>query len=363
MPEPAQRLDAGAPTAALPARSCRSRRTAWCSRRGGKRLIDGIDLTLEAGRRDRSSSARTAPARACCCALLHGLIEPTAGQRALARPTADRAIRAAPGDGVPEARAAAPLGRGQHRLCAARRAACPRAERADRVRRALRLARLDELAHAPGARAVRRRAAAAGAGPGAGGRARDPVPRRADGQPRSGLDPGGRGADRRAHADGTEIVLVTHDLGQARRLADEVVFLHQRPGRRADARPLVLRRPASRAGAGPTSPARSSSEPSTKGERHACCADVPGRCSRWRCRSVAASAARPQFIVVQSTTSTEQSGLFGHLLPLFTGQDRHRGARGRGRHRPGDQERAATATATCCSSTPSRDEEKFVADG
>ena len=29
-----------------------------------------------------------------------------------------------------------------------------------------------------------------------------------------------------AHAGGTAIVLVTHDLGQARRIADEVVFLH-----------------------------------------------------------------------------------------------------------------------------------------
>ncbi len=61
-----------------------------------------------------------------------------------------------------------------------------------------------------------------------------------------------------------------------------------------------------------------------------------------------------KFIIVQSTTSTEQSGLFGHLLPLFTGQDRHRGPRRGGRHRPGDQERRATATATCCSCTPSR---------
>ncbi|MFZ1429326.1 MAG: ATP-binding cassette domain-containing protein, partial [Geminicoccaceae bacterium] len=31
----------------------------------------------------------------------------------------------------------------------------------------------------------------------------------------------------RAHRAGTKIVLVTHDLGQARRLADEVVFLHR----------------------------------------------------------------------------------------------------------------------------------------
>jgi tungstate transport system ATP-binding protein len=29
-----------------------------------------------------------------------------------------------------------------------------------------------------------------------------------------------------AHARGTSIVLVTHDLGQARRIADEIVFVH-----------------------------------------------------------------------------------------------------------------------------------------
>ena len=30
----------------------------------------------------------------------------------------------------------------------------------------------------------------------------------------------------RAHAGGAKVVLVTHDAGQARRLADEVVFMH-----------------------------------------------------------------------------------------------------------------------------------------
>jgi tungstate transport system ATP-binding protein len=29
------------------------------------------------------------------------------------------------------------------------------------------------------------------------------------------------------HAAGTKIVMTTHDLGQARRLADEIVFLHR----------------------------------------------------------------------------------------------------------------------------------------
>lgn len=32
---------------------------------------------------------------------------------------------------------------------------------------------------------------------------------------------------REASADGTKIIFVTHDTGQARRLADEVIFLHR----------------------------------------------------------------------------------------------------------------------------------------
>jgi tungstate transport system ATP-binding protein len=31
---------------------------------------------------------------------------------------------------------------------------------------------------------------------------------------------------RSAHDDGTKIIFVTHDIGQARRLSDEIVFLH-----------------------------------------------------------------------------------------------------------------------------------------
>ena len=31
----------------------------------------------------------------------------------------------------------------------------------------------------------------------------------------------------RAHQNGTRIIFVTHDIGQAKRLADEVVFLHR----------------------------------------------------------------------------------------------------------------------------------------
>jgi len=50
-------------------------------------------------------------------------------------------------------------------------------------------------------------------------------------EPSASLDPASTAAIeaivRRAHACGTKIVFVTHDLGQARRLADDVVFLHR----------------------------------------------------------------------------------------------------------------------------------------
>lgn len=50
-------------------------------------------------------------------------------------------------------------------------------------------------------------------------------------EPAASLDPGAsralESAIRAIRAEGTKIVLTTHDLGQARRLADEVLFLHR----------------------------------------------------------------------------------------------------------------------------------------
>jgi tungstate transport system ATP-binding protein len=50
-------------------------------------------------------------------------------------------------------------------------------------------------------------------------------------QPTASLDPASipaiEGMINEAHAAGTKIVLVTQDLGQARRMADEVIFLHR----------------------------------------------------------------------------------------------------------------------------------------
>ncbi len=50
-------------------------------------------------------------------------------------------------------------------------------------------------------------------------------------EPTASLDPASTKAVEemieRAHAEGTTIVLITHDTGQARRLADDIVFLHR----------------------------------------------------------------------------------------------------------------------------------------
>ena len=69
-------------------------------------------------------------------------------------------------------------------------------------------------------------------------------------EPTASLDPGATHEVEKViaamHAAGTKIVMVTHNLGQAHRLADEILFLHQ--GR------LVERGPAARFLKHPASP-------------------------------------------------------------------------------------------------------------
>jgi tungstate transport system substrate-binding protein len=73
--------------------------------------------------------------------------------------------------------------------------------------------------------------------------------------------------------------------------------------------------------------------------------------------SAFAAGAQDKSIVVASTTSTEQSGLFGYLLPIATTDDPGEGGRARHGHvdlaTPGDAERR--------SSMPVR--RKFIAEG
>ena len=69
-------------------------------------------------------------------------------------------------------------------------------------------------------------------------------------EPTASLDPGATQEIEKGiaavHASGTKIVLVTHNLGQARRLGDEILFLHQ--GRIAERAPAdrFFKQPASR---------------------------------------------------------------------------------------------------------------------
>ena len=104
--------------------------------------------------------------------------------------------------------------------------------------------------------------------------------------------------------------MITHNLGQAKRLGDEVLFLERgRLVERTADRPVF-----------PATRDRPKRPPSSKENCHG--TDSQNRCCiaarRQRCSRAAPLRAQERFIVVASTTSTEQSGLFGHLLPAFT---------------------------------------------
>ena len=192
---------------------------------GGHRLIDGVDLVIEPGRRTvvigPNGSGKSLLLR-----LLHGLIAPAAGEILWRGRPAGREVRA---------RQAMVF---QKPVLLRRSVAAnidyalgvrgvPAAERRQRVIAALRTGRLVEHASRP-ARVL------------SGGEqqclalvralAVEPEILFLD-EPTASLDPASTLAVEEliagAHAHGTAIVLVTHDLGQARRFADEVVFLHR----------------------------------------------------------------------------------------------------------------------------------------
>ena len=141
-------------------------------------------------------------------------------------------------------------------------------------------------------------------------------------EPTAALDPAStkavEGAIDLFAREGVTIVMTTHDLGQARRHADEVVFLAGGRLDRAGAGGRVLR-PAAHAG-GPRLPQGRARSLTNQGSH---------RMTLTRRLLLAAGLAaaligRPEhapaqakFITLASTTSTEQSGLFGYLLPKF----------------------------------------------
>ena len=199
---------------------------------GGRRLIDRIDLRLEGG----SITVVMGPngsGKSLLLRLLHGLIEPTAGQVRWAGRAPSASVR-------------------EHQAMVFQRPVLLRRSAAANLRFALRLRggagprRTTELLRFVGLEALAHQPARLLSGGEqqrlALGRALalEPGVLFLD-EPTASLDPAATVAIedivRAAHERGTKIVFVTHDLGQARRLADEVVFLEG--GRLAEQTPAA----------------------------------------------------------------------------------------------------------------------------
>jgi tungstate transport system ATP-binding protein len=188
---------------------------------GGKRLIDGIDLVLSAGGITVIMGPNGA-GKSLLLRLLHGMIEPTAGTVRWGGEPPDDAVRR---------RQAMVF----QRPVLLRRSVAANVEFVlnqrgpagkERCRELLRQVELEALASRPARllsggeqqRLVLVRALAT-----------EPEVLFLD-EPTASLDPHSTAMIERIvramHERGTKIVFVTHDLGQARRLAQEVVFLH-----------------------------------------------------------------------------------------------------------------------------------------
>jgi tungstate transport system ATP-binding protein len=210
---------------------------------GDRRIIDGISLKLDAGSRTVIVGPNGA-GKSVLLRLCHGLLHPTSGTIRWSSPE--------PPDG-PRRQAMV-----FQRPVLLRRTALAnvafalaiggvsRAQRLPRALDALRRVGLERIARHP-ARVLsggeQQRLALARAW------ALSPEVLFLD-EPTASLDPGATHEIEKGiaamHAGGTKIVMVTHNLGQARRLGDEILFLHQ--GRLAERAPAdrFFRHPVSR---------------------------------------------------------------------------------------------------------------------
>ena len=194
-------------------------------RAGGRHLIDGLELTLRAGPLTVIMGPNGA-GKSLLLRLLHGLIAPSAGEI--------RWHGASGSEGAGEAV------RGRQAMVFQRPVLLRRSVRANldfalHVRGRANAARRDELLRHVGLLQRARQPARLLSGGEqqrltlARALATEPEVLFLD-EPTASLDPSAtaaiEGLVRQAHAAGTKIVFVTHDLGQARRLADEVVFLN-----------------------------------------------------------------------------------------------------------------------------------------
>lgn len=187
--------------------------------RRGRRLLDGLDLELRADGPTAVMGPNGA-GKSLALRLIAGLIAPDAGRVTLAPEIEGRVALVFQ---KPVLLRRSVRGNLAHALSLA---AVPWRERAGRIGELLSLGRLEALAEAP-ARLLsggeQQRVALVRA------LARRPRLLLLD-EPTASLDPQSTAAIEaliaRAAADGAKIAIVTHDIGQARRLAGEVVFIH-----------------------------------------------------------------------------------------------------------------------------------------
>ncbi len=184
---------------------------------GGVRALDGLSLTLEPGVRTVVLGPNGA-GKSVLLRTLHGLIAPTSGTVSWHRPTRQAMVFQRP---VMLRRSA--LANIRYAL-AANGVAEP--ERTQLASSALARVGLDRIAYRPArvcSGGEQQRLALARAW------ALKPEILFLD-EPTASLDPGATAEIERVitsiAAEGTRIVMTTHNLGQARRLADEIVFIH-----------------------------------------------------------------------------------------------------------------------------------------
>ncbi len=198
-----------------------------CFEAGGRRLIDGISVELHGGSRTLVLGPNGA-GKSLLLRLCHGLIKPSAGEITWA------GVGAGPSAGEAMHRQAMVF----QRPVMLRRSAAANIDYALSLRglgRSERRARVGEVLEKTGLEALASRPARVLSG---GEQQRLALARawalRPEvlflDEPTANLDPAASRAVERIidaiHQGGTKIVMTTHDLGQARRLADEVLFIH-----------------------------------------------------------------------------------------------------------------------------------------